>query len=487
MRATVSRASARLLLLALACVGGWSGRGAAATPARGDVIFILDASGSMYARLDGKEKIAIAKDVLVNLVRDLPDDLALGLQVYGHRRKGDCNDIEMLVPAGAARKEAVIKAVQALNPKGETPLAASVAAAGEAIKASERDATVVLVSDGKETCAGDPCATIKSLREQGINMRLHVVGFAVAEDEKQQLTCMADAGGGRYFEAKDASELAQALAEVKTVVVEENTPALPPLSRAEMSTKVASTDPLAPTPIAAGEIVKGRLADIAKGGKRHYWKVATPPGRYKLVLDVRRADEKRSNVQAEVSVLAPDGRKSGKAIAINEVEERYRAVGEIDAELRPDLVLQVENRESIVDYWMALYAPGTTVPVPFFTAAPPVLPFAPGAPVSALLDPESAARGAAYYVTDLDGTDYRLRFGLARTDNKRSNVAGDVDVFDALGARLLRSACRINQVDVAAGCVAKISLAEPAKVMFRVRGIHAAYRATLSLQPWTQE
>ena len=71
-----------------------------AAPSGGNIVFILDGSGSMWAQLEGKTKIAIAKEVLGGLIKDLPAGIEVGLVAYGHRAKGDCNDVEELVPLG---------------------------------------------------------------------------------------------------------------------------------------------------------------------------------------------------------------------------------------------------------------------------------------------------------------------------------------------------------------------------------------------------
>ncbi len=113
-------------------------------------ILVLDASGSMWGQIEGRAKITIAQEVVAGLLADMPGDRALGLTAYGHRRKGDCGDIETLVPPAPGTAEAVLAAVMAIKPKGKTPLSAAVLAAAEVLKYEEEPATVVLVSDGRE-------------------------------------------------------------------------------------------------------------------------------------------------------------------------------------------------------------------------------------------------------------------------------------------------------------------------------------------------
>jgi len=186
----------------------------------GKVLFILDASGSMWGEVRGEDKIAVAKRVMTELVRQLPEGLEAGLEIYGHRRKGDCQDIEITLPPARGNRDAMIRQIQSITPKGMTPITGSLQVAAEALRGSEQQTSIVLVSDGQESCEADPCAAITAIRAQGINVRVHVVGFDVKAAERQQLQCIADAGGGKYFSADDADQLTAALAEVRKEVTE---------------------------------------------------------------------------------------------------------------------------------------------------------------------------------------------------------------------------------------------------------------------------
>src|SRR3546814_16847397 len=91
-----------------------------------------------------------------------------------------------------------------------TPLTASVKQAIEQLRQSEQSASVVLVSDGLESCGGDPCEAVRAARQSGVDVRLHVVGFDLGDTDTAQLQCMAEAGGGRFFRASNAAEPAAA-------------------------------------------------------------------------------------------------------------------------------------------------------------------------------------------------------------------------------------------------------------------------------------
>jgi Ca-activated chloride channel family protein len=100
------------------------------------ILFILDASGSMWGQIEGQNKIAIAKTVLNKLVDNLPDNTEVGLIAYGHREKGDCKDIETIVEPGPLDKALVKQKIDDLNPKGKTPITDSVLMAFDLVKAS---------------------------------------------------------------------------------------------------------------------------------------------------------------------------------------------------------------------------------------------------------------------------------------------------------------------------------------------------------------
>jgi Ca-activated chloride channel family protein len=187
---------------------------------KSNLILIFDASGSMWGQIDGKAKITIAKEAMDLIVNALPADMDIGLVAYGHRRKGDCDDVETLIPLGPLNAKAFLAKIKGLNPKGKTPMVRSIRKTADAIKHLEDETTILLVSDGRETCDPEPCNFVAELKKLGIKFRLHVVGFDVGGETEEQLKCMAKAGGGEYFPAKDAGKLKDALNTVieKTVV-----------------------------------------------------------------------------------------------------------------------------------------------------------------------------------------------------------------------------------------------------------------------------
>jgi Ca-activated chloride channel homolog len=194
------------------------------------VVLVLDASGSMRGKIDGKSKMDIAKQVVSKIVGNWNATDELGLVAYGHREKGSCADIEVLREASKLDADAYMKSVRGLNPKGKTPLTAAVKMAAESLQYTEKNATVILVSDGIETCDLDPCAVATDLEKLGVGLTVHTVGFGL-EDKGAvaQLKCLAENTGGTFSTASNADELLKALAktvakqpEQKAEVIENN-------------------------------------------------------------------------------------------------------------------------------------------------------------------------------------------------------------------------------------------------------------------------
>lgn len=178
--------------------------------ASGKVMLVLDASGSMWGRVEDREKILIAREVVGEMLDHWDPALSLGLVAYGHRTKGECSDIETLVPVGGDI-ERVRSMVNGIQPRGKTPLSAAVKQAAEHLRFTEEKATVILVSDGRETCDLDPCEVGRSLEKLGVDFTAHVIGFDISVEDRVGLECLASETGGQYFDAQKSDELRVAL------------------------------------------------------------------------------------------------------------------------------------------------------------------------------------------------------------------------------------------------------------------------------------
>lgn len=203
-------------------------RGSVPTPAAADqsgriaqdknadgIYIIFDASGSMLARLpDQTRRIDTAKSVLQGFVaRDFPG-YELAVRVYGHRRKEDCADSELLIPFGSPEKVvAQLKgSINKINALGRTPITYSLV---EALKDfGDRNGEIILISDGIESCEADPCALVREWKNKDVKIKVHVVGFGLGEKERKTLECISNAAGTEYHDAQSASTLADELGKI---------------------------------------------------------------------------------------------------------------------------------------------------------------------------------------------------------------------------------------------------------------------------------
>ncbi|MGO2133272.1 MAG: vWA domain-containing protein, partial [Halomonas sp.] len=220
---------AKSVLAAIAITAGTISTAGAAD----DAVIVYDASGSMWGQIDGVSKMEIAQDVMADLINEWDDSINLGLVAYGHRRQGDCSDIETLIKPGPLDKASFINTVNAIKPKGKTPISASLQHAADLLSYRDSQATIVLISDGLETCNADPCALSDQLAKQGVKLTAHVVGFDLEDAAHASLACIADNTGGIFVPANNADELHAALDQVQSVMEQpkpEPQPELPELS-----------------------------------------------------------------------------------------------------------------------------------------------------------------------------------------------------------------------------------------------------------------
>jgi Ca-activated chloride channel family protein len=187
--------------------------GQAAGNTLGSVEIILDASGSMNGLIAQRTKIDIAHDALSTLVNQLPDTANVALRAYGHRRSADCGDIELVAPLGPLDRAGLINKIKAINPVrlGQTPIGASLQMVPADLQAAKGSLHVVLVTDGEETCRLDPVRVAGELHAGNPLLKIDVVGFNIDAAAQGRLSAIAEAGGGRYFDAGDAQQLVDAL------------------------------------------------------------------------------------------------------------------------------------------------------------------------------------------------------------------------------------------------------------------------------------
>ena len=254
-------------------------------PASRNLEIVLDASGSMKLPLGKSTRWRTALDVLKQLLDSLPADLNVGLRVYGHRFPSralqTCTDSELVVPVAGIDRARILTRARGIQPRGETPLVFSVLQTVDDLRALGHG-SVVLITDGEESCKGDPAAAAERLKASGVDLTLNIVGFTLnGKATAAELGTLAAATGGRYYEAQNGDALARALslASMRSVPYEV-------FDASGRSVRAGSTSPLG---------------------------IELPPGTYRLVLralgqDVSDSIRVSANEETVVLVSVRDGR-----------------------------------------------------------------------------------------------------------------------------------------------------------------------------------
>lgn len=229
-----------------------------ATPS--DILFILDGSGSMWGQIDGTSKIQTAKETMNGLLDSVPQDARIGIMTYGTRDKASCSDISLLNAIGTDRNT-IKSSIAGLKPLGKTPIEKSLVAGIATLASSQpfdTQKSLVLVSDGIESCDGNPCAVASSAAKSGVGLKVHVVGFDVDAQTRSQLECIAENGGGQYFNAANTDGFKRAMEAVIEVA------------------QASATEPIAPAAAPTPSAVEVFRDDFDGDDLADHWTVSSP-------------------------------------------------------------------------------------------------------------------------------------------------------------------------------------------------------------------
>lgn len=182
-----------------------------------NVVIALDSSGSMAENVGGEPKITAAQIAIAEFVDSLPEATQISLIAFGHKGSNadtdkvvSCQGIETVYPLGEKNSDRFKQAVNSFSPTGYTPLAATLKLAGKnlaSLKNENNRNVIYLVSDGIETCDGNPVEIAKQLQNSNTELIINVIGFDVDNTAQQQLKAIAEAGGGEYYSASDRTSL----------------------------------------------------------------------------------------------------------------------------------------------------------------------------------------------------------------------------------------------------------------------------------------
>ncbi|MBC5775098.1 VWA domain-containing protein [Pontibacter sp. KCTC 32443] len=188
------------------------------------ILFLLDASGSMMAKWENSDRMSVAKDLLAHLVDSLErfENVEVALRAYGHqhgRELNDCKDTRLEVPFAVKNAGTVKKKLGEIIPRGNTPITYSLEQTAKDFPEDPRARNVViLITDGLESCNGDPCAVSLALQRKRIFLRPFVIGIGIEAEYEKQLNCI-----GQYFNAADVKTFENVLTEIVTQTLSETT------------------------------------------------------------------------------------------------------------------------------------------------------------------------------------------------------------------------------------------------------------------------
>lgn len=231
--------------------------GAAITAGADDAptaMLIVDGSGSMWARLppDNKPKIDVVREKLTTVLQT-PSSTRVGLVSFGHRRRGDCNDVELIAPPDSPR-DALLNPIAKLNPRGPGPVTAALKVAIDAL-GNARPAQIIIVGDGADNCQQDTCALANDFAKTAPGVAIQVIGIGIPAPDRPRIACVAQATGGHYYDVADTNGLNAALDEATKLAI---------LSPGTPSVAAKSKEPVAPPPPSGATL---RIsASLAKGG-----------------------------------------------------------------------------------------------------------------------------------------------------------------------------------------------------------------------------
>jgi hypothetical protein len=183
-----------------------------------NIAIILDSSGSMEGVVSGQKKIDIAKKSVVDFVSSLPKEINVSLIVYGHKGSNadtdksiSCSGVETIYPLSPLNLADFASKVNSFSPKGWTPLASAIKQAQAMLQAggASNKNIIYIVSDGLETCGGDPSKVANEVNKSDSKVEVNIIGFVVNNEEQTKLKEVATSGGGKFYFADSSASLNQ--------------------------------------------------------------------------------------------------------------------------------------------------------------------------------------------------------------------------------------------------------------------------------------
>lgn len=210
-------------------------------------LFIIDGSGSMWGRFEAGEERRAKIDVVRDIVRPILSSntkARIGLQSFGHRRRGDCSDIELIAPM-AIERDTLVQALDKLNPRGKGPLADTLRQAAQALGPG-RPASIVVINDGVDNCRQDACAAAADFAKATPGVPVHMISIGIEAAELPNVQCIAKATGGKFYDVRDPISLTAAIQDAATLALGAPETAAAPVSSGPQTPEQAATSAALP-------------------------------------------------------------------------------------------------------------------------------------------------------------------------------------------------------------------------------------------------
>ncbi|MFQ3633577.1 VWA domain-containing protein [Roseiflexus sp.] len=327
-----------------------------------NIQLVFDASGSMAQRIGNETKIQAAQRAIERIIDTLPDspDLNVGFRVFGHegdsseaQKARSCQSTALLVPVQGVNKELLRQQARAWKPAGWTPISLALQKAGEDLQPGEHVRNVIImVTDGEETCGGDPCAVAKALAESQAEVRIDVVGFGLTPDVAKTLRCVAENSGGVYTDAQDGNALVQTLEELIAATIKRSTLRFVPVGIGGKPEEVALTSL---TNVQGENVLTAvQLPWMARFAREQV--VELPPGEYRFTISYIEigGDQIAQHIATTYTAIIEEGRETVAVIGrggVTFVNETPRLLRSAD--------LQVEK--AVNGQWEQSIYPGQMV------------------------------------------------------------------------------------------------------------------------------
>ncbi len=444
-------------------------------------VMILDASGSMLESAgDGKTKWSVAKQAATDLIMGIPEGLAMSVVIYGHDKARACevDVLRPLLPLTKADRSSLIQRINSIEPVGKTPIASSLRLAASLMNQSRGMSKLLLITDGLETCNGDPVAEAKAFASSVPTGRsIDVIGFALPSDESTAISRIAVDGKGKYFDARTSNDLVKAFDQVKQDLAQK-------LAVTDGAIKLtASKDPNVATELPVGRYTSARLGP----NNSHYWLVRFPAGKYTLVYDVKTADDSQSGLIGSAALGSYDGtnfqEELSTSVSANEI--RGRNVINVQFEAPTTKLIRVKNgpyTTVIEDYQLGVFAEDSNFGIPFLVNSPEILPLPIGQSVTSPLlgvDKDFYKDRDVYFRVRLPEGDFKLDVQWSGSQPQEFACIRAVHSYDMQGVHK----STLESLSSEKQCQLKLQTADETEFLLKVRAAARQEKVVVKIVP----